>query len=65
MKRSVVMEINNAPEYAFEYRYMVVTIVDGEAWFYGAWNSREYAEAAVKESEYERLIIETGANGQK
>lgn len=30
--------INNLPEYAKEYRYIVVQRIDGELWFWGAWD---------------------------
>lgn len=33
------MRIRNLPEYAFGYKYIVYRRVDGECWFYGAYNS--------------------------
>ena len=41
--------INNLPEYAWEYRYVVAREVNGEFWFYGAFSGIKTAQAAVKE----------------
>ena len=41
------MMINNVPEYANEYEYLVVRYVDGEAWFWGAYHARHDAEQAA------------------
>lgn len=30
--------INNMPAYAVNYRFIVYRVVDGEKWFYGAYN---------------------------
>lgn len=41
--------INNLPAYANEYKYIVARRVDGELWFWGAWNDRNKAnEVAIK-----------------
>lgn len=32
------MKINNLPDYATEYKFIVYRVVDGEKWFYGAYN---------------------------
>ena len=32
------MKINNMPEYAYQYGYIVANRVDGELWFYGAYS---------------------------
>ena len=50
-------KINNLPNYAEDYKYIVVTLVDGELWFYGAYNEYEKAECVVKETDG-RLIVE-------
>ncbi len=42
------MMINNVPEYAKEYEYLVVRYVDGEAWFWGAHHTREDAQRAAE-----------------
>ena len=39
--------INNLPEYARSHKYIVATLVDGEWWFWGAYNSLRNASAAV------------------
>lgn len=43
------MTINNLPEYARRYNYIVVKKVDNELWFYGAWNSANDADNAAEE----------------
>ena len=41
--------INNLPIYANEYKYIVARRVDGELWFWGAWNDRNKAnEVAIE-----------------
>ena len=43
-------KINNLPQYATERKYIVVRKVDGEYWFYGAWDDRHTAnEVALEE----------------
>lgn len=42
-------KINNLPEYANEYKYIVARWYDDELWFYGAWNDEEKAEKAAEE----------------
>ena len=39
--------INNLSDYASEYTYVVATTVDGELWFYGAYNLRSQAFEAA------------------
>ena len=41
--------INNVPDYASEYKYIVARRVDGELWFYGAWNDHERANEVALE----------------
>ena len=41
--------INNLPTYANEYKYIVVRRVDGELWFWGAWNDRNKANEVALE----------------
>lgn len=41
--------INNFPEYAKEYKYIVVQRIDGELWFWGAWDDRNKANEAALE----------------
>ena len=35
--------INNLPTYAVNYRFIVYRVVDGEKWFYGAYNDAQWA----------------------
>lgn len=35
--------INNLPDYATEYGYIVAFVVDGNLWFHGAWNNADRA----------------------
>ena len=32
--------IKNLSNYATQYKYIVASAVDGDLWFYGAWNNR-------------------------
>ncbi len=41
--------INNLPNYANDYRYIVARRVDGELWFYGAWNDADKANEVALE----------------
>lgn len=41
------MTINNLPAYANNYKYIVVREVDGELWFWGAWNDANKANEAA------------------
>lgn len=43
------MEIQNVPEYAKDYRYVVVRLLDNEYWFYGAYNDIEQAQRIAQE----------------
>lgn len=52
------MKINNMPEQAKEKKVMVVRIVNGEAWFYGAWD--DMAKAAKAAAEVGGMVIQTG-----
>lgn len=38
VQRVMEVEINNYPEYADEYNYIVARECDGEWWFYGAYD---------------------------
>lgn len=45
-----MMKINNLPEYAKTKKYIVARRVDGELWFWGAWDDRDTAnEVALEE----------------
>lgn len=41
--------INNLPTYANEYKYIVARRVDGELWFWGAWNDLNKANEVALE----------------
>lgn len=41
--------INNLPTYANDYDYLVVRRVDGELWFWGAWDDRNEANRVAIE----------------
>jgi hypothetical protein len=47
--------INNLPEYAYEYPFIVVSICDDELWFYGAYD--DYARAVKASNEIDGAII--------
>ena len=51
------MKINNMPEQAKEKKVIVVRIVNGEAWFYGAWDDRDKAAKAA--AEVGGMVIQT------
>lgn len=43
------MTIQNVPEYAKNYKYIVARRVDGELYFWGAWNDRNKSnEVAIE-----------------
>lgn len=60
------VKINNIPEYANHYKYVVATLVEGQLWFYGAYDEYDKADRAFKEMDG-RLIIENSmdADGHK
>lgn len=42
------MKVNNVSENAHNYPWMVIRLVDGEWWYYGAWNDvKKAAQAAA------------------
>lgn len=41
--------INNLPAYAEYYAYIVVRLIDGEYWFYGAYSNGKRAERVALE----------------
>ena len=49
------MKVNNMP--AYREKYLVVTLVDGELWFYGMYADKSRAEVAAAESD-NRFIME-------
>ena len=43
------MTIKNMPAYAAEYPYIVYTVSDDTAWFYGAYSTAEQADRVAAE----------------
>ena len=41
------MKINNLKDYAKNHKYIVYRVVDGEAWFWGAYDELKDASAAM------------------
>lgn len=50
-------KINNLPDYAQNCNYIVATTVDGELWFWGAYDDYKKAQYAANET-FDRLIID-------
>ena len=48
--------INNLPKYAADYKYIVAREINGEWWFYGAYNEGAKAEQAAVECDGEIFI---------
>ena len=44
-----MVKVNNVSKWASGKKYMVIRIVNGEAWFYDAWD--DYGKALVQASE--------------
>lgn len=49
-------QIKNLPDYARNYRYIVVRLVDDDFWFYGAYNA-EFKAIEVRNGLYDSYII--------
>lgn len=45
------VEINNLPDYAIRYRYIVARYDCGELWFWGAYDDEDEAREAAVEQE--------------
>jgi len=43
------VEIKNYSDYADNYQYIVVRLVDGEFWFYGAFDKLDFAKKVALE----------------
>ena len=41
--------IKNLSDYAIKYNYIVASAVDGDLWFYGAWNDEDRAYEVARE----------------
>lgn len=57
----MTVKINNMPDYANESNYVVATLVDGELWFWGAYDDYDKAQEAVQETG-DRLIVENSSD---
>ena len=51
-----MLTIKNASAYATNYEYIVYNLVEGEAWFFSAWNDLEKATEQAKE--YDLYVAE-------
>lgn len=45
----MTVKVQNVASYAKEYKYIVAMRVDGELWFWGAWNDRDKANEVALE----------------
>lgn len=52
------MKINRVPQYAADYKYIVYRVVDGQNWFYGAYN--DVNKAAQVAAEIRGFVGERG-----
>ena len=43
--------VKNLPEYANEYKYIVASQIDGDLWFWGAWNDMKKAIRKCREED--------------
>ena len=43
-----MVTILNVSSYALDYKYIVARYVEGDWWFYGAWNEADRAYAAAR-----------------
>ena len=54
------VKVNNVPEYAAQYRYIVARLVDGDLWFWGAYGTMERATEAAESIDGLIVINEEG-----
>ena len=52
------MKVNNVASWAKEKKYMTIRMVDGEAWFYDAWNDADKAIAQAIEEDGHVIPVE-------
>lgn len=48
-KKTLKVDVKNYQTYANSYPYIVAKVVNGEAWFYGAYESEERCREVVNE----------------
>lgn len=53
---NATLGIYNIPEYAYNYPHWVINNIDGELWFYGAYNDLYQAKRAVREVNFRFLV---------
>lgn len=46
---TIMMTVQNVAAYAKNYKYIVARHVDGQLWFWGAWNDRNKANDVAEE----------------
>jgi len=51
------IEINNLPQHPERFTYFVCRVVDGEAWFYGAWYAHQAEGAAHQAAEVDGIVV--------
>ncbi len=57
MTEQAIALVFNVPEYALKLRFWVVTVHNGELWFWGAW---ETSEEAVKNRQEDQIVLING-----
>ena len=50
-------KILNAPNYATEYKYIVATPINGELWFYGAYNDADTVQNIIANYPNKLMIV--------
>ena len=51
------MRVNNMGKHAKEYKYIVVRMVDGDAWYYGGW--KNFDNAMLQAIEVNGIVVPT------
>lgn len=51
------MKVNNVPGYAYDHKYVVARLCDGEYWFWGAWDDLKEAQRVAQEMD--GIVVET------
>ena len=54
----MTVQIHNLPETATHKKWIVVRIVDGQAWFFSAWRYDQEAEARAQALQFQGLVVE-------
>lgn len=56
-------KVNNVPAYAKNYKYLVLRPANGELNYYGAFHTRELAEAMARHTN--GIVVKTNLSGRK